>query len=206
MTDDGPSVQPIPQGDHTPAPLSPPQSGAPPHPLDAEWYVFIEGQTYGPYSGHLVAQYVGEGRITGATQVCRVGTQQWIRAVDDLNLAPLLRPGRPQGAQPAATAAAGATIVQVTNQMPAMMFDPATGEYGPKSPGLALLLSFLFAGVGQMYCGRIGKGILMMIGCIALWFVLLGWTVWIWSMIDAYHTAKAMNLRYLARLQHGYAA
>jgi TM2 domain-containing membrane protein YozV len=205
MTDNRPSIQPIPQGDQ--APLSPPKSGMPPHPLDAEWYVFIEGQTYGPYSGHLMAQYIGEGRINGATQVCRVGTQQWIRAVDDLNLAPLMRPGRPQAPPSAVTAAAGATIVQVTNQVPAMMmFDPATGEYGPKSPAVALLLSFLFAGVGQMYCGRVGKGVLMLIGCIALWFVLLGWTIWIWSMIDAYNTAKTMNLRYLARLQQGHAA
>ena len=52
-----------------------------------------------------------------------------------------------------------------------------------------------------MYCGRVGKGFLMLFACILLWFVFLGWIIQIWSMIDAYGTAKKMNLRYLARMQ-----
>lgn len=67
------------------------------------------------------------------------------------------------------------------------------------------MLSFLICGAGQMYCGRVGKGILMLIGCIGLWFIFLGWIVWIWSMIDAYATAKDMNLRYIRRIQSGQA-
>jgi hypothetical protein len=36
-----------------------------------------------------------------------------------------------------------------------------------------------------------------------LWFILLGWIIQIWSMVDAYKTAKQMNLRYMRRLQLG---
>ncbi|RWM00601.1 MAG: hypothetical protein EOR68_11580 [Mesorhizobium sp.] len=58
------------------------------------------------------------------------------------------------------------------------------------------MLSLLICGLGQFYNGQIGKGILMFVLMIALWFVLLGWIIWIWSAVDAYKTAKAMNLRY----------
>ena len=43
----------------------------------------------------------------------------------------------------------------------------------------------------------------MFVGAVALWFILLGWIIQIWSMIDAYQTAKQMNLRYLRRIQAG---
>jgi hypothetical protein len=49
----------------------------------------------------------------------------------------------------------------------------------------------------------VGKGFLMLFGSIALWAILFGWTIWIWSMIDAYVTAKDMNLRFLRGLLAG---
>lgn len=180
----------------------------PPHPLDAEWFIHIDGETYGPYDGHRLGEFVKEGRIDGATQVLPVGTEEWKRASEDRRLAALFRPGRQPQVQspPPVTAAAGATVVQVTNHIPAqpqMVFMDDGMPFGAKSPGVALLLSFLFCGAGQMYCGRVGKGILMFIGAVLLWFVLLGWIIQIWSMVDAYQTAKKMNLRFLQRLQAG---
>jgi TM2 domain-containing membrane protein YozV len=172
--------------------------------LDGEWHIHINNQTYGPYTGHQLSDFVKEGRVDGATQVLPVGSENWTLASQDRYLSALFRPSRQQVAPPPISAAAGATVVQITNQIgPLAMLLDDTGAFGAKSPGVALLLSFLICGAGQMYCGRVGKGILMLIGCIALWFVLLGWAVWIWSMIDAYATAKDMNLRYLRRLQAG---
>jgi len=84
-----------------------------------------------------------------------------------------------------------------------MMFMDDGMPFGPKSPGVALLLSFLWCGAGQIYCGRVGRGILMFVGAVALWFILLGWIIQIWSMVDAYQTAKQMNLRYMRRMQYG---
>lgn len=182
-------------------------NGPPPHPLDGEWHIHVNGQTYGPYTGHQLSEFIKEGRVDGGTQVLPVGSENWTLLGQDRFLSALVRSAKQQQQlPPAISAAAGATVVHVTNQIaaPAMLMDDM-GAFGPKSPGVALLLSFIICGAGQMYCGRVGKGILMLIGCIMLWFIFLGWAVWIWSMVDAYATAKDMNLRYLRRLQAGQA-
>jgi len=184
-------------------PLTLGSSAPPPHPLDGQWHIHVSGQTYGPYSGHQLNEFLKEGRIDGGTQVLVAGSENWTPLGQDRHLSALIRSAK-QTIPPPITAAAGATVVHVTNQIgaPTLLMDDM-GAFGPKSPGVALLLSFFICGAGQMYCGRVGKGILMLIGCIALWIILLGWTIWIWSMIDAYATAKDMNLRYLRRLQAG---
>jgi len=71
-----------------------------------------------------------------------------------------------------------------------------------KNPGLAAVLSFFFTGLGQIYNGQIGKGVLfIIIQCInfALMFVIIGFITapifWIWGMIDAYKTAEKLNLK-----------
>jgi TM2 domain-containing membrane protein YozV len=178
-------------------------SGPPPHPLDAEWHLHVDGQTYGPYSGHDLAGFAKEGRLNGASQVHLVGGDKWVRAGEDPRLAALFRPDRSGPQPPPITAAPGATVVQVTNQIPQTHIIIDDGSYGPKSAGLALFLSFLLPGAGQWYCGRVGKGFLMLFLYILLLFVFLFWIIWIWSMIDAYSTAKEMNLGFLRRLQLG---
>ena len=84
-----------------------------------------------------------------------------------------------------------------------------------KSEGLALILSwFILPGAGQIYAGKIGKGVGFMIGIIigwifygisfiflffwssmALWviipIIMLG--IQIWCIVDAYQTAKSFN-------------
>jgi TM2 domain-containing membrane protein YozV len=69
-----------------------------------------------------------------------------------------------------------------------------------KNPGLAAILCFFFTGLGQIYNGQIGKGILFIIVQIVnigLMFILIGFItypiVWIWGMIDAYKTAEKIN-------------
>ena len=133
--------------------------------------------------------FIKEGRVDGGTQVLAAGSENWTLLGQDRHLSALVRSAR-QATPPPISAAAGATVVHVTNQIsPAMLMDDM-GAFGPKSPGVALLLSFLICGAGQMYCGRVGKGILMLIGCIVLWVIFLGWVIWIWSMIDAYMVAS----------------
>lgn len=168
----------------------------------------MDDKTYGPYTGHQLKDFANEGRIDGNTSVIREGSEEWARAADDSRLLSLF--SRPLIAPPPPpsniSAEKGATVVQVNNHLSpsvplaALIED---GPYGPKSPGLALVLSLLICGGGQMYNGQIGKGILMLIGCILLWFVLLGWIISIWSIVDAYQTAKKMNLRFQRRLAAG---
>lgn len=180
--------------------------GAPPHPLDRQWYISHEGKNYGPYPGHDFRRFIAEGRVSENTQVVAEGGTAWMRMKDDPSLGRLFTrdgaPPPPSRATPEhrVSAAEGATVVQVTNhigQQPnnvaAILLD---GPAANKSAGVALLLSLLCAGFGQFYNGQVGKGILMFVVMVALWFVFLGWIVWIWSAIDAYRTAKAMSMRY----------
>ena len=177
--------------------------GVPPHPLDAEWFLHVDSQVYGPYTGHQLDGFAKEGRVDGASQVMLAGSDKWVRAGEDVRLAQIFRPAHAVPAPPPISAAAGATVVQVTNTIspPAMIALDDGSPFGPKSPGVALLLSLLLCGAGQMYCGRVGRGLLMLISALLLWVVMLGWIRWIWSMIDAYSIAKQMNLRYLLRMQ-----
>jgi TM2 domain-containing membrane protein YozV len=69
-----------------------------------------------------------------------------------------------------------------------------------KNSGLAAVLSFFFAGLGQIYNGQIGKGVLFIViqGVnLLLMFIIVGFItypiVWIWGMMDAYKTAEKIN-------------
>ena len=69
-----------------------------------------------------------------------------------------------------------------------------------KNPGIAAAASFLFTGLGQVYNGEIGKGLLLIIvQCInfGLMFLLIGFItfpiVWIYGIYDAYKTAERIN-------------
>jgi hypothetical protein len=177
----------------------------PPHPLDQRWYTHQNDQVYGPYTGHELKTFAADGIVDSSTNVVREGQETWVKAGEDPVLARIFRVERPLAPPPAITAGKGATIVQVTNQIGAT---PVLGylddePFGPKSAGVALLLSFLLCGAGQMYNGQVVKGILMLVGCILLWSVFLGWIINLWSWIDAYQTAKKMNARYKRRLASG---
>ena len=50
---------------------------------------------------------------------------------------------------------------------------------------LAALCSFVIPGLGQLFQGRLGMAIVQFVLAAALWFVLLGWIVHLWSVIDA---------------------
>lgn len=69
-----------------------------------------------------------------------------------------------------------------------------------KNAGIAAVLSFFYAGLGQIYNGEIGKGIGFILAyfvSILLMFVLIGFIttpiLWIWGMVDAYRTAEKIN-------------
>ncbi|CAD7773747.1 hypothetical protein FHEFKHOI_01467 [Candidatus Methanoperedenaceae archaeon GB50] len=61
-------------------------------------------------------------------------------------------------------------------------------EQKSKNVGIATALSIIIAGVGQMYLGKVGKGILILLFC---WLVI----PWIYGIYDAYKGAKDYNAR-----------
>lgn len=108
---------------------------------------------------------------------------------------PLQQPSSPQDAplpQPIPPAPVHATAVQKPK--------------GEKSPGLAAFLSFIWPGLGQIYNGSVGLGIILSIvnifnAFLLLFFVgfLTGFITWIFAIVHAHNEAKEHN-----RL-HGYA-
>jgi hypothetical protein len=40
-----------------------------PHPFDARWFVYLRGETCGPYSGHQIRQMVEQRKIVGTDLV-----------------------------------------------------------------------------------------------------------------------------------------
>ncbi|MGA2572789.1 MAG: DUF6677 family protein [Candidatus Methanomethylicaceae archaeon] len=69
-----------------------------------------------------------------------------------------------------------------------------------KNPALALILSFLLPGLGQIYNGETDKGILMILGAIVCGIlelfiigIFLYLALWIYGMYNAYKTAEAYN-------------
>jgi TM2 domain-containing membrane protein YozV len=78
---------------------------------------------------------------------------------------------------------------------------------GRKDPGVAIVLSFLWTGLGQLYVGEeaTNRGIVLAVvtlfllmayaTIIGLVFLLVGLPLWIWGMVDANNAAKAYNAR-----------
>ena len=69
-----------------------------------------------------------------------------------------------------------------------------------KNPAIATILSFFFMGLGQVYNGQIGKGILFLVFYVVsllLMFVVIGFIttpiLWVWGMIDANNSAQRIN-------------
>ncbi len=69
-----------------------------------------------------------------------------------------------------------------------------------KSPGLALVLSLIWCGIGQIYNGQTIKGIILLIvyavfvGLSALFVgIPFAFALWIYGMVDALRTAEKIN-------------
>ena len=96
---------------------------------------------------------------------------------------------------------AGTAVAPAQQVMPhPMQLPPQVIMVSPKSPGVAAVLSFFWAGLGQIYNGEIGKGILFMVLYLVsafLMMVVIGFIttpiLWIFGMVDAYKTAEKIN-------------
>lgn len=82
--------------------------------------------------------------------------------------------------------------------------------FGTKNSGLAAVLSLLIPGLGQMYAGRIGRGLIFLFLVVPmtviiglfLWFLFLPLFLplafWIWNIYDAYNICNQYNRSLLA--------
>lgn len=83
---------------------------------------------------------------------------------------------------------------------PQSPYAPPGMTIAPKSPGVALLISFFLPGVGSMYAGSVGLGVIILVLwliSVATVFILIGWILapacWIWGMIAACMNAQRWN-------------
>jgi TM2 domain-containing membrane protein YozV len=58
---------------------------------------------------------------------------------------------------------------------------------GPGTGGnvLAAICSFFIPGLGQLVQGRLLKAVIMFVLAGLLWWILMGWIIHLWSVIDA---------------------
>ncbi len=59
------------------------------------------------------------------------------------------------------------------------------GQQGSTGNVIAALASFFIPGLGQLLQGRLMMAIIQFVLAALLWFVLMGWLVHLWSIIDA---------------------
>jgi TM2 domain-containing membrane protein YozV len=101
------------------------------------------------------------------------------------------------GSKTASNQSASAVGLVATGVAPAQQVIVVTAG---KNPGIAAVLSFFWAGLGQIYNGEISKGILLLVLYVisaCLIFVVIGFIttpiLWIYGMVDAYRTAEKIN-------------
>jgi TM2 domain-containing membrane protein YozV len=59
-----------------------------------------------------------------------------------------------------------------------------TGQ-GSAGNVVAALCSFFVPGLGQLLQGRLSMAVVQFVLAAVLWFVLLGWAIHLWSVLDA---------------------
>ncbi len=94
--------------------------------------------------------------------------------------------GNPGPAEPSPSPSVPARPVQKAKDTPVPQV---------KNPFIALILSLLITGIGQIYNGQLKKGLLLLVGVIILWVVFwpIAIIVWLFGMYDAYTTALKIN-------------
>lgn len=172
----------------------------PAHPLDRRWYTYFNGQRSDLTTGHEIRSLHAAGQISGDDYVFPEGGDEWILLKDDPVLSRLLDHKAPPPPVAPRVGAPMRSQDEMARRAQDAAYFSADGSIGPYSPGVAALLSFLICGAGQMYNGQVGKGFVFLIACILLWFILLGWVVWIIAIIEAFNTAKRLNIAHHERV------
>jgi len=72
----------------------------------------------------------------------------------------------------------------------------------PPTPGLMAVVSLLISGLGQIICGQVGKGLVLLVLTIVVAIGSAGMfapVMWIIAAVDAYKVAKCRGTRPLGR-------
>ncbi len=177
--------------------------------IETNWHVMTKDVEYGPFDEKKIEEMIQEGRLSGQTDIRLAEDQEWRPLGTVPIFSKLILPPKPGQSTEASNISAdsGATVVNIENTItaPTPIIRPHDIPRGPKSPWVALLLSLLIPGAGQMYNGEVGKGFLFLIVTYATVVIFIGFAIWIWSFLSAYDKAKDITRKYEAGRIVGYA-
>jgi len=71
--------------------------------------------------------------------------------------------------------------------------------YEKLNPDISAILSFFIPGLGQIYCGRFFRGILIFITTTLLFWVVVGIIIWLWNIADGFYLAREINKKRLRK-------
>ncbi len=157
-----------------------------------------------PYCNSLM---IDDGRFAGTMVACTNCTAQFQMPVRQAQSYSAPSPPLPP---PAPTSDAADPFGANPYSSPATTYSMPMPGYGSpvspiihrphKEPGIAAVLSFFFAGLGQIYNGEIGKGLCFILANVVsflMCFFLIGFPmlliVWIFGIYDAYTVADQIN-------------
>jgi hypothetical protein len=76
-----------------------PHAAVPSHPLDKCWFAHVDGETFGPFSGHDVKRMIEKEQVVDSDFLCPEGGNAWVQAKNEPLLGALFRsPPRPEPA------------------------------------------------------------------------------------------------------------
>ena len=142
------------------------------------YWISSGAEQKGPYTLSQLQSMWRTGSITADALYFQQGFHQWepISLITDVLEPQAHSPAVPSAYQPPNT------------PLPRRPTEP------PKNPGVAAVLSFFIPGLGQIYNGQIGMGILLLFLTAALYFtIFLGIILHLYLIYDAYTTATKMN-------------
>ena len=129
------------------------------------WNIDADGKVYGPSSRQQMRELIADGRLSAASKISKSGEAGWRRADQDPILKQLLTGIEPSDGNESAQ----------SNPMHAAALKIEAGNLEVKSPLLAVILSLIVPGAGQMYTGHITGGVQILVVWIV--FVVVGQSV-----------------------------
>lgn len=162
-----------------------------------EWYYSQNNTRSGPVSGERLVELLLSGTLQPTDLVWKTGMGEWTPIANVAEFAVHLPPPMPNRAPPAPpTFPQGAGPHHVGDEL----IHPSPV---PKDPLLAAFLSgCCIAGIGQIYLGQIGKGLVIMLVQVVLSVITGGAAApfcWVVGGVDAYQVGKKLKNGYSVR-------
>ena len=132
------------------------------------WYISLDGATKGPFDRETILAMRELRTVTGSTSCCREGEQEWRNAEffpelipDEARYAATPKLNKRIRPCPACDGTVSRDAIACPHCGHTLKKDAIARGEARKAPGIAAVLSFFIAGLGQIYNGHIGIGLLM---------------------------------------------